>query len=274
VNPRFSLAFVALILIGGAVALSWNDRQKPVDPVVAVSSEQVALPSSSAPPPQDDERFVYDGAYVLTISWHPAFCETKPNLRECRNERSGDYAADHFSLHGLWPQDDEYCGVGEDIIAIDEANRWDDLPSLDVSDATWRELQRLMPGTEDHLERHEWTLHGTCSGADADAYFKRAIALVEEINGSDVRDLLARSIGREVSRNQLRSAFDDAFGDGAGRKVRMDCEEDDGRDLLFELRINLEGNAMAATSFRDLVHAAKNASNGCPGGEVDRVGEQ
>jgi hypothetical protein len=54
----------------------------------------------------------------------------------------------------------------------------------------------------------------------------------------------------------------------------MDCEDDDGRDLIFELRINLEGNAMGATSFRDLVHAAKNASNGCNGGLVDRVGEQ
>ena len=272
-NPRFSLVLVALILIGGAIALWWNDRQKPVEPIVAVSSEQIAQPSRSAPP-QPDDAFVYDGEYVLTISWHPAFCETKPNLRECRNERSGDYAADHFSLHGLWPQDDEYCGVGEDIIAIDEANRWDDLPPLDVGDAIWRDLQRLMPGTEDNLERHEWTLHGTCAGVDANTYFKRAIALVEEINGSDVRDLLARNIGREVSRNQLRSAFDDAFGDGAGRKVRMDCEEDDGRDLIFELRINLEGNAMGAASFRDLIHAAKNASNGCPGGIVDRVGEQ
>ena len=82
----------------------------------------------------------FDGEYVLTISWHPAFCETKPNLRECRNERASDYAADHFSLHGLWPQDDEYCGVSDSLIAIDNGNRWDDLPEIEVSDATWREL--------------------------------------------------------------------------------------------------------------------------------------
>lgn len=47
------------------------------------------------------------------------------------------------------------------------------------------------------------------------------------------------------SRQPNPPAFDTAFGSGAGKKVRVDCEDDDGRDLIFELRINLEG---AATS--------------------------
>lgn len=272
-NPRYTLALVAVILIGGAVALWWSDRQPPAEPhVQPISSEA----SSSRPvePAEPDNTFVYDGAYVLTISWHPAFCETKPNLSECRSERTSDYAADHFSLHGLWPQDDEYCGVGENIIAIDEANRWDDLPPIEVSNATWRDLQRLMPGTEDSLERHEWVFHGTCAGVDADTYFKRAIALVEEVNASAVRDLLAGNIGRTVSRNQIRSAFDTAFGSGAGKKIRVDCEEDDGRDMIFELRINLEGAATSNIPFRDLIGGARNASAGCGSGIVDKVGNQ
>jgi ribonuclease T2 len=272
VNPRFSLALVAVILVGGAIALWWSDRQQPLElPVQPISSAEL---SSVTDAPDEPQTRAYDGEYVLTISWHPAFCETKPNLSECRNERTSDYAADHFSLHGLWPQDDEYCGVGERVIAIDELNHWDDLPPIEVSNATWRDLQRLMPGTEDSLERHEWVLHGSCAGTTADIFFKRAVALVEEINGSTVRDLLSRNIGRQVSRNQIRAAFDTAFGDGAGRKVRVDCEADDGRDLVFELRINLEGDAMGRTGFRDLIHAARNASAGCNGGIVDRAGEQ
>lgn len=268
-NPRFSLALVALVLIGGAIALWWNDRQQaapvPVQPISSVETPvQPEMPDTPA----------YAGEYVLAISWHPAFCETKPYLGECRNERSGDYAADNFSLHGLWPQDDEYCGVGPEIIAIDEANRWDDLPAIDVSDATRRDLARVMPGVEDSLERHEWALHGSCAGAPAETYFKRAIALLEEINGSEVRELLARNIGRQVSRNQIRSAFDASFGDGAGRKARLDCEDDGDRELIFELRIKLEGDAMGPTRLRDLIHAARNASAGCTGGTVDRVGEQ
>lgn len=268
-NPRFSLALVALMLIGGAIALWWNDRQQqqPAAPPVQPISSMEQQPAEPAAPG-------FDGEYVLTISWHPAFCETKPNLAECRNERSGDYAAGNLSLHGLWPQDDEYCGVGEQLIAIDEANHWDDLPPIEVSTATWRDLQRVMPGVEDNLERHEWTLHGSCAGATADTYFKRAIAMLEEINGSDIGELLSRNIGRHVSRNQIRSAFDAAFGDGAGRKVRLDCEDDDDRELISELRINLEGDAMGKTSLRDLIHAAPNAGAGCTGGIVDPAGEQ
>src|SRR5690606_13119281 len=128
-------------------------------------------------------------------------------LNECRTERSSDYAADNFSLHGLWPQNGENCGVSDALIAIDEANGWSRLPRIDVTDTTWRNLERVMPGTEGNLERHEWLVHGTCSGADAELYFKRSIALVEEINSSTVRDLLARNIGRHVSRNQIRAAF-------------------------------------------------------------------
>jgi ribonuclease T2 len=268
VNPRFSLALVGAVLIGGAVALWWSDRQQqatpPVQPISSAEEPVVVGPDSPT----------FYGEYVLTLSWHPAFCETKPNLPECRDERASDYSADHFSLHGLWPQVGEYCGVSDSVVAIDEVNHWDDLPEIDVSNATWRDLTRLMPGTEDSLERHEWVLHGTCSGASADTFFKRAIALVEEVNGSAVRDLLERNIGRQVSRTQLRAAFDDAFGDGAGRKVRLDCEEDNDRNLIFELRINLEGDAVGNTRFRDLIHAARNAGAGCNGGIVDRVGEQ
>lgn len=265
-NPRFSLALVALILIGGAIGLWWSDPQQAAAPPVQ--------PISSAEAPVAPDGPAYDGAYVLAIGWHPAFCETKPSLPECRNERTGDHSADNFSLHGLWPQDDEYCGVGPEIIAIDEANRWSDLPPIAVSDATWRDLQRAMPGVEDNLERHEWVLHGSCAGTSTDTFFRRSIALLEEVNGSQVRELLSRNIGRHVSRNQIRAAFDAAFGDGAGRKVRLDCEADGDRELIYELRINLDGDAMGSTTFRDLVHAARNASAGCNGGTVDRVGEQ
>ena len=265
VNPRFSLALVALILIGGAAALWWSDRQRPIVPVPPpVISEEPRQPDEPAPA----------GRYVLAVSWHPAFCETKPYLDECRDERSSDYSADHFSLHGLWPQEGEYCGVSQPLIDIDATNRWDGLPRVDLGDATRRDLVRLMPGTEDGLERHEWLLHGTCAGTDADRFFKRAIALVEEINASPVRDLLAKNMGRNVSRNQLRAAFDTAFGDGAGRRVRLDCEADDGRDLIFELRINLDGAVMSSARFADLIQSARNASAGCSGAIVDRVGEQ
>jgi hypothetical protein len=44
--------------------------------------------------------------------------------------------------------------------------------------------------------------------------------------------------------------------------------------LIFELRINLDGDAMGRASLADLVHAGRNAGAGCTGGIVDRVGRQ
>jgi ribonuclease T2 len=268
VNPRFTLALVAIVLVVGAVALWWSDRSKPAapsPPVTTATAAPAAPADEPLPPPQD---------YVLAVSWHSAFCEAKPYLGECRQQKAGDYTATHFALHGLWPQDDEYCGVGQDIIDIDESNRWDDLPAIDVSDATWRDLVRLMPGTMEQLERHEWALHGSCSGVSADRYFARAIGFIEEINRSAVQEVFASNLGKRIASTQIRSAIDDAFGAGAGRKVRIDCEEDGNRDLVYELRINLYGNVMGRTALADLIHDGRNISVGCSGGVVDRVGEQ
>ncbi len=230
-DRRFTLALAALVLVGGALALWLSPQQR-----APVPADPPAAPSAPAQ------------SYVLAISWHPAFCEAKPNLPECRDQRSSDYTADHFALHGLWAEN-EYCGVSDRLIAIDSTNRWDDLPEIDVSDATWRALQRIMPGTRAQLERHEWLFHGTCSAASADTYFARATALVEAVNASPVRDLLAKC-RQHVSRNQIRAAFDAAFGDGAGRKVRVDCEDDGSRTLIAELRINLNGDAMGTRLLR------------------------
>lgn len=258
-NPRFSLALVALILVGAAAALYLSDGARLAAPATTTITQ-----SAPPAPPQ---------AYVLAISWHPAFCEQKPGLAECRNQSSSDFEALNLTLHGLWPED-QYCDVDSRLIDIDRASRWEDLPPVDLSPATERDLAQAMPGTQDDLHRHEWIKHGTCSGADADTYYARAVALLAEINNSAVRDLFARNIGRQVSRNQLRAAFDAAFGDGAGRRVRVECEDDGERRLLSELRINLDGEAMGSGTLAELIRAAPSAGSGCNGGVVDPVGRQ
>ncbi len=264
-NPRFSLALVVLVLVGAALALYVSDGARLAAPATTPITQTAEAPTSSPAPAQ---------AYVLAISWHPAFCEQKPNLPECRNQSSSDFEASSFVLHGLWPQDDEYCGVSRRLIDIDDSNRWGDLPDVELSSRTRAALARVMPGVEDNLHRHEWLVHGTCSGASAETYYSRSIALLESINGSAVRQLLAANIGREVSRNEIRAAFDAAFGKGAGRKVRLACNDDGDRALLSELRINLDGDVMGATDLADLIQTARAASAGCTGGVVDPVGRQ
>lgn len=74
-----------------------------------------------------------------------------------------------------------------------------------------------MPGTQSFLDRHEWIKHGTCySGSDADAYFREAVSLIDEVNRSAVQALVAANVGQEITASAVRHAFDVAFGAGAG----------------------------------------------------------
>jgi ribonuclease T2 len=272
VQPRHSLAIVAILLVLGALWLWWQDGTNPSAPVTPAPAPPAAISSEARAPAPAPETYPPQH-YVLALSWQPAFCETRPGRRECREMRTGDYAADNFSLHGLWPQGDEYCGVSQRLIDADNRS-WNELPRVELSGPTRSALERVMPGTRSNLDRHEWIVHGTCSGATAERYYAASIALVEAINNSAVRDLLAGNPGQRVTRAALRSAFDQAFGAGAGRKVRLDCADDDGRQLALELRINLYGDAIASSDIAALMKRARDAGNGCAGGIVDRPGDQ
>ncbi|MBB3998109.1 ribonuclease T2 family protein [Aureimonas pseudogalii] len=212
------------------------------------------------------------GDFILAASWHPAFCELRSRTRDCRE---GGTAAGGFSLHGLWPQPRgrEYCGVSASIRAADEAGDWRALPAVALSTQTRAALAQAMPGVVSGLDRHEWWTHGTCYGTDAETYFRDALALLGALNASDVGRLFTSSVGDEVSTEEIRAAFDRAFGRGAGRRVLVDCASDDGgRRLVRELRIALRGTVGAAPDLGRLVLAGAPQSRGCAGGVVDAAG--
>ncbi|MCQ0989093.1 ribonuclease T2 family protein [Jiella marina] len=213
---------------------------------------------------------------VLAISWQPAFCERASNRPECRSQTGDRFDADHFSLHGLWPQPRrvEYCGVAPSDRAADQAGSWGELDSVAVDEATRQELARQMPGTQSHLDRHEWVKHGTCYGTSADEYFDDSLAVLEAINASAVRDLFAGAVGERLTRSEIRAAFDQAFGPGAGERVRVSCSQDGGRTLIGELTIGLVGEIEAEPDVASLMAAARPTNGGCREGLVDAVGLQ
>jgi ribonuclease T2 len=102
--------------------------------------------------------------YVLALSWSPNFCATTGDSRgsaQCENGRKLG-----FVTHGLWPQYEH--GYPSGCAGAREAPRY-------VVDGTGD----LYP--DRGLARHEWRIHGTCSGLNPTAYFdavKRARALV------------------------------------------------------------------------------------------------
>ncbi|HEY2684057.1 MAG TPA: ribonuclease T2 [Steroidobacteraceae bacterium] len=118
-----------------------------------VSARHHAHATASAP-----GEFDY---YLLSLSWSPAFCLSKPDSPECGGPRR--YA---FIVHGLWPQNErgwpEHCDV-----------------HVAVPDAVVDSIIDLMPARG--LIYHEWSAHGTCSGlapADFFALVRRAYSAV------------------------------------------------------------------------------------------------
>jgi ribonuclease T2 len=225
-----------------------------------------AVPSSSSGAPQ----------YVLAISWEPAFCEGLPDKPECKAQTAASFEATNFALHGLWPQprSKSYCGVSAADKASDDAHNWAALPAVTLSAGTRTALDKLMPGTQSGLERHEWITHGTCYGADQETYFSAAITVADAINASPVRELFASHIGKSLTLADIRAAFDKAFGTGTGQRVRVACETDGNRRLIEELTIGLSGTVAHFEDLGSLILAAPATSGGCPGGVVDAVGLQ
>ncbi|MCB8836522.1 ribonuclease [Aurantimonas sp. VKM B-3413] len=213
---------------------------------------------------------------LLAISWEPAFCETHERKPECRSMTDTSFDARHFSLHGLWPQPrgTEYCGVPEDQKADDRRGRWDRLPAVALDPEVKTKLDKFMPGTQSRLERHEWTRHGTCYGADANEYFRDSIAALEAIDASAVGALFAGALERPLSADKIRAAFDQAFGPGAGSRVKIACDRDGDRRLISELTIGLVGEITPEPDMKALIMAARPTSPGCTDGIVDAAGLQ
>jgi ribonuclease T2 len=192
---------------------------------------------------------------LLAISWQNAFCETHRNKRECRNVKNDAFSATHFTLHGLWPQpyNNNYCKKTKKVY---------------LEKTLYKKLLHVMPAAKNGLHQHEWKKHGTCYKTSPERYFKDSILLINQLNNSGVRDFFMRNIGQTVTLKQIRFAFDKAFGQGSGKKVKMNCY----KGLITELQINLQGNISQIEKMSKLLKNAKNTQNGCLKGKIDRVG--
>ena len=207
--------------------------------------------------------------YLLALSWQPAFCETKRYLSECQRQSKDDFSASHFVLHGLWPQprSNIYCTVNQQQY---EQKPWSEMPPLQLSDTTTQLLASRMPGAESYLHRHEWYKHGTCYSEEPEEYYQESLALLEQVNRSQVGELFARNVGRSLTADRIREAFDAEFGVGAGNKVRLRCKG----GLLTELWINLRGEIGPETPIERLIRQAPSTSKGCKQVRIDKVGFQ
>lgn len=245
--------------------------------VAVTCGEHVVPVEGSITPPVEQPASSALENYILAVSWQPGFCETRPSKPECRSQTKDRFDASHFTLHGLWPQprNNIYCNVAPKIVAIDKDKKWGDLAPLVLENKTRTELNKVMPGSQSNLHRHEWIKHGTCyNGEPAEGYYKDSIKLMRALNSSPIRDLFANNIGKEITSTQIREAFDNHFGGGARDKIKIACKKDGRRRLITEITIALKGDLDELT-MGDAMLAAANANNvGCTKGVVDPVGLQ
>jgi ribonuclease T2 len=93
--------------------------------------------------------------YVLALTWSPEFCQREGERRARQQCAPGQGLG--FTVHGLWPQYEHgfpsECGPSgrtPSRLALDEA-------------------RGVFP--DEGLARHEWRVHGTCSGKSPAEYF-------------------------------------------------------------------------------------------------------
>jgi ribonuclease T2 len=227
------------------------------------------LSTDAAAQPQRGEQTFY----VLAASWEPSFCATEPRKPECQIETPSSADASRLSLHGLWPDPDEYCNVPRDVVAVDKQSRFEALPPVNLSTSVRDALSQVMPGTKSALERHEWVKHGTCAaGATPDAYFAAATALMAQLNASNVGALFASNVGAQITTAQIQKAMNDSFGAGAGDRIRVSCKGSHENRMIMEFTIALQGQVDEKSELAELIAAAPpTADSGCPSGLVKAV---
>jgi ribonuclease T2 len=234
------------------------------------SSPPAPVPQPTPQPGPVSPPQVRGPEYLLALSWQPAFCQTHQTKTECETQTAQRYDAQNLALHGLWPQPKSniYCNVSNNQKRLDQRRMWDRLPALGLVDETYGDLIETMPGVASYLQRHEWIKHGTCYSPTPEEYFRESISLTDQINSSGVGALFAQSVGQRLTSSQIKERFDESFGDGAGDKVQVKC--DDG--MIVELWINLSGSIDSDTKISGLLQNAKPAAASCSVGVIDPVG--
>ena len=216
------------------------------------------------------------GKFLPAASWQPAFCESSlgDGTKKCVTETNDRFDATHFTFHGLWPQPrgNYYCMASATDKRNDESHNWDSLPEPALSTQARAELDKIMPGTQSNLQRHEWIKHGTCFGTGPEAYFLTAALLMCQIKNSELQRLVAINVGKEVAAADLQAAFEQTFGAGSAGALSIECSKDGGRTLISGISINLQGVLNQATKLQSVLDLSQHPKPQCAQGVIDPVG--
>jgi len=199
---------------------------------------------------------------LLALSWSPAFCETHRTTSECATQTPDRWDAGNFILHGLWPQPqgNDYCNVAAADISNDKGGHWELLPPVVVDEETRKDMDVLMPGSQSHLERHEWTKHGTCAKMGQDAYYDLAFSFVRQLAGMTTGRFISAHVGKMVRAQEVCQALEADFGPGIRASAQLRTSSTGAgqtrKTVLTELWIDLKTDASGVLAL-DSAHLAR-----------------
>lgn len=195
--------------------------------------------------------------YTLALTWHPGFCESRSDPpRECLDPSRQQDSRQGFVLHGLWPSlPDRFAAEG-----VDRRRWWAEgcfleqpradgsfcraHPPFGLPDSLDDALDQAMPGRDSCLDRYQYAKHAACLDLPDDDYFAASVALVQAVNDSAFGAFVTLNQGGKVTRRDIESAFEAAFGEGTGRALRLECRGR-GNRLLTEVRIGIDIDRLA-----------------------------
>jgi ribonuclease T2 len=165
-HSGLAAAITAAALIYGRTATAQNGVPTGSDPDCVLDKCLHSTPTPSTPdtPEPSGGGFARAGTtpasgafdfYVLSLSWSPAFCQTP--AAEHASTQCEPGARLGFVVHGLWPQNQHGYPSNCDSAA--------GVPSR----MALQSVHGLYP--DEGLARHEWRMHGTCTGKSPTDYF-------------------------------------------------------------------------------------------------------
>lgn len=198
----------------GRYRISWCKHFLPIVASLSISAPVAAQVSRGAPPGDFD-------FYVLALSWSPGFCALEGRAERRKQCAAGTRYA--FVVHGLWPQFER--GYPRECALDSSTPRNPPRRAMAVAASVF---------PEQGLARHQWRVHGTCSGHTPEGYFRetaRARALV-----TVPQALQGLQTDRRVSPQAVENAFIAANPRLRPDMIATSCE----RGRLREIRICME----------------------------------
>ncbi|KAI4305273.1 hypothetical protein L6164_028647 [Bauhinia variegata] len=234
------LLFLLSLSVGFHLCSCYSDEIK----------KQLTAPRRPPPPPPTiikcpvSSRKPEFHHFLLTLTWPNAFCKL-PGVT-CRPSPP---MQQHFTIHGLWPQDQFENGVTD---CQETAPLTDDM--LEQKERKQKLLDfwpRLNSASDfkrsKNLWTDQWCKHGSCSSDMflPDSYFDKAITLGSTYGPRIKDELEASGIRADGSAYPWRKMVEAIKKATGNRNVRLTCEEDNsGKLQLSEIQICVESDAV------------------------------